>query len=206
MVFRKGDKKMLDWTKRTEAIVNTLIGAQKKLWETGIEGVRSIADATMDERWEETVGVTRKMVHNTIKAQGDLRDEMVKTVLSIESLPEQATETIEEFQEMSKELMKSQEGILENCFDMMVAVNPTRFVEPYAEALKGPMESVQKVAQRTIETQLKMVREWTGKPKAEKPAVKKEMKTPRKKKVAKRKPVARKPVQKKETEKEPVTA
>ncbi len=150
-------------TKRTDEFVNSLIDTQKKMWNTVSDSLQSVTSAPADKRWQEGVKASEKLVQDSLDAQADLRRSMLDRLAEIDAMPEQAVESLDRFQDIADELTKSQEKLISNCFDMLETLDPNRVAGSYGDSFSGVVDRLQNLARKTVEVQMEMVKNWTGK-------------------------------------------
>ena len=191
----------MDWKKQTEKLIKVLNDAQRKMWDLCADSIKTIAAAPMDKKWVHSVEATEKVIANSLRTQAKLSAAIVDRLAEVDNMPKTTLESTRSIQEIIENLVVTQEKLLETWFDVLKKMDPAG----QTGRLTDPLQRMQDLAAKAMDTQMDLLRGWTGKPAPKKRSSAKKSgkkkKTPTRQKSTSKKKASTKKTAKKKTAK-----
>jgi hypothetical protein len=152
---------MTEWTKQVEEMFKAWSEAQKGLMDKWVESVKSFTGAPDMEMWKKTLETWEDTAKNTFSSQAEWIQSWIENLKSIDNLPEQAVESVEQFQEMAGHWNKTQEELWAKWFEMLKDFDFSQPAEVITEAMKNPLQAWQQTTQKVMDAQAEWMKIWT---------------------------------------------
>ncbi len=117
----------MDWTKQNEEMFKTWTKAQTKMWEAYTDSVSNFGKSPGEKVWGQTVATGEELVKNSLAAQAEWMKTWAENFKSLDGMPEQSTEALKQFQEMTERWAATQENLWAAWFDMLKKFDPSQF-------------------------------------------------------------------------------
>jgi len=150
----------MDWAKQSEEMVNNWTKIQKQLMETYFESMSEMTKSPSEKLWDTTVSTGKQAIKNTLSAQDEWVRSWIDYLKSIEGLPKQALESAEQFQDMSKNWLKTQGQLWDSWFEMLKKLDMTKMTSSWGTASSSPFQAWQDSTQKIMEAQAEWMRAW----------------------------------------------
>lgn len=166
---------MIDWTKQTEEMTKTWLDAQKKVWESWLGTMQQFEKTQAADVWIKTVGTWEESVKNILKAQSDWTRLWADSFKSVEGMPKEATEWVQQGPEMVKHWSEAQQQLWDNWFALLKKVEPVQIQmsEDLSQESQKMFKAWQETSQKVFDAQKEWANRWTDWQAAEKVGAKK---------------------------------
>jgi hypothetical protein len=158
----------MDWSEQYEEMMNTWTETQKKLWEDYSQTVKDLGKSESQKAWERTVELGQQGMKNTFQAQAQAYETLVDNMKTVQGIPEQATENLQQFKEMGERWRESQIQFWDGWFEMLKNFDPSKSTGPWGEMPTSYYQSWQDSINKFMQTQSEWMDAWTkvwsGKP------------------------------------------
>lgn len=180
---------------QTEDLLKKVQDAQRRMWELCSESIKTVAGAPMDKKWEASIVATEKVLNSSLQAQNELTALVVERLNKLEHLPDSAADSTRSIQEMVERLTSTQQQIIGTWFETLRKMDPMA-TKAGSSPLAQPVRRLHEQAIKALDTQLELLRAWTGQP-SKLTTKKTSKKTPRAKTTARKKTTSKKRTTKK---------
>ena len=150
----------MDWTNQNEEMFKAWTQAQTKMWEAYAESVSSFGKTPSEKAWEQTISAGEELVKNSLAAQADWLKTWADNFKTLDGLPEQATEALNQFQEMTEQWKITQEKLWAAWFEMFKKFDPSQFASAWNNIPKDPLQVWQESTRQVMEAQMEWTRAW----------------------------------------------
>lgn len=146
----------MDWTKQNEEMFKNWTKAQTKMWEAYTDSVSNFGKSPGEKVWGQTVATGEELVKNSLAAQAEWMKTWAENFKSLDGMPEQSTEALKQFQEMTERWAATQENLWAAWFDMLKKFDPSQFTG----MPKDPFQAWQESTKQVMDMQMEWTRAW----------------------------------------------
>lgn len=150
----------MDWIKQSEAMFKNWTDAQQKMWETFSENIDSFGKSPGEKMWKQTINAGEELVKNSLAAQAEWMKSWSENIKSLDGMPEQATNAVAQFQEMTERWATTQEKMWGAWFEMLKKFDPSQFTESWTKMPINPFQAWQDSTKMIMDTQMEWVKTW----------------------------------------------
>jgi hypothetical protein len=150
----------MDWMKQSEAMFKTWTETQQKMWETFSENMTNFGKSPGEKMWKQTINAGEELVKNSLAAQAEWMKSWSENFKSLEGIPEQAAQAVDQFQEMTKSWAVTQENLWAAWFEMLKKLDPSQFTDTWFEMPKNPFQIWQDSTKMVMDAQMEWVNTW----------------------------------------------
>ena len=150
----------MDWTKQNEEMFKAWTQSQTKMWEAFSESVSSFGKSPGEKIWEQTIASGEELVKNSLSAQAEWMKTWAENFKSLEGMPSQSTEVLEQFQEMTARWATTQEKLWAAWFEMLKKFDPSQFAGTWRTMPNDPFQAWQESTQKVMDMQMEWTRAW----------------------------------------------
>lgn len=150
----------MDWTKQNEEMFKTWTQAQTKMWEAYTESFSDFGKAPGEKVWEQTIAAGEELVKNSLTAQAEWMKTWAANFKTLEGMPEQSTEALNQFQEMTERWAATQEKLWAAWFEMLKKFDPSQFGGTWTNVPKDPFQVWQRSTKQVMDAQMEWTRAW----------------------------------------------
>jgi hypothetical protein len=158
----------MDWTKQNEELFKAWTEAQTKMWEAYTESVSNFGKSPGEKYWEQTIAAGEELVKNSLTTQAEWMKTWAENLKAQDGMPEQATESLEQFKEMTERWVATQSNLWAAWFDMLKKFDPSQFGGAWANVPKAPFQSWQESTKQVMDAQMEWANAWMDQFKTEK--------------------------------------
>jgi hypothetical protein len=152
----------MDWTKQTEEMFKAWSEAQTRMFETFSESVSGFGKTPGEKLWAQTIAAGEQWIKTSLAAQAEWMKAWGENFAKIEGMPEGATASIQQFQEMTQRWAATQERMWAAWFDLLKKVDPGRATGAWGEAPQNPFSAWQDATKKVMDSQMEWMRAWMG--------------------------------------------
>jgi hypothetical protein len=150
----------MDWTKQNEAMFKAWTETQQKMWEAYSESISQFGKSPGEKVWGQTAKAGEELVKNSLAAQVEWMKSWAENFKSLDGMPQQATEAIAQFLEMTERWSATQEKLWAAWFEMLKKLDPSQFTGSWAKASQNPFQVWQDSTKVVMDTQMEWMRTW----------------------------------------------
>lgn len=150
----------MDWTKQSQEILKAWTDAQTKMWSAFSESVAGFGKSPSQKMWEQTIANSEELIKNTLAAQTDWLKAWAKNMEALEGMPEQAGESLKQFQEMTQRWAGTQEKLWAAWFGFLKKFDPTKSAVNWGEVAQNPFEFWQETTKQAMDAQMEWMKSW----------------------------------------------
>jgi len=150
----------MDWTKQNEEMFKTWTQAQTKMWEAYSESIAGFGKSPGEKIWEQTIAAGEELVKNSLAAQTEWMKTWADNFKTLEGMPAQATEALDQFQEMTAGWAATQGKLWAAWFDMLKKFDPSQFAGTWGSLPKDPFQLWQESTKQVMDAQMEWMRAW----------------------------------------------
>jgi len=150
----------MDWIKQNEAMFKAWTDTQEKMWQAYSESVSDFGKSPGKKMWGQTIKAGEDLVKNSLAAQMEWMSAWAENFKTLEGIPQQATESVTQFQEMAERWAATQEKLWVAWFDMLKKMDPSQFTGSWGEIPKNPFQVWQDSTKMVMDSQIEWMRAW----------------------------------------------
>lgn len=150
----------MDWTKQNEEMFKAWTEAQTKMWETYVESVSNFGKSPGEKYWDETIAAGEELIKNSFAAQAEWLNTWVENFKVLDGMPEQATEALEQFKDMTERWVTTQTKLWAAWFDMLKKFDPSQFGGTWGNMPQNPFQAWQEGTKQVMDAQMEWVSTW----------------------------------------------
>ena len=150
----------MDWIKQSEAMFKTWTDTQQKMWENFSESIATFGKSPGEKMWAQTIKAGEDLVKNSLAAQAEWMKSWSENFKSLEGMPEQATNAVSQFQEMTEGWAATQEKLWGAWFEMLKKFDSSQFTEAWTKIPSNPFQVWQDSTKMIMDTQMEWVKTW----------------------------------------------
>jgi hypothetical protein len=133
---------------------------QEKMWQAYSENISDFGKSPGEKMWGQTIKAGEDLVKNSLAAQVEWMNAWAENFKSLDGIPEQATESVTQFQEMTERWAATQEKLWAAWFDMLKKLDPSQFSGSWGEMPKNPFQVWQDSTKMVMDTQMEWMQTW----------------------------------------------
>jgi len=150
----------MDWIKQNEAMFKAWTDTQEKMWQAYSESISDFGKSPGEKMWGQTIQAGEDLVKNSLAAQVEWMNAWAENFKTLEGIPQQATESVNQFQEMTERWAATQEKLWGAWFDMLKKMDPSQFTGSWGEIPKNPFQAWQDSTKMVMDSQMEWMRAW----------------------------------------------
>jgi hypothetical protein len=150
----------MDWVKQNEAMFNAWTDTQQKMWETFSESVAGFGKSPSEKMWMQTIKAGEELVKNSLTTQAEWMNSWSENFKSMDGIPEQATQAVAQFQEMTERWTATQEELWSAWFEMLKKLDPSQIAGSWTEMPRNPFQVWQDSTKMVMDAQMEWAKTW----------------------------------------------
>lgn len=152
----------MDWTKQAEETIKTWTGSQQNMWDSWIQTIQSFGSNQAGETWDKSVDGWKDSVSRVLEAQNTWTQFLVDSVTSGPGATKQSTEWSKQIMDVSKRWSETQSKLWDSFFETVKKADPSAMSQNWnAEEIQKIVQTWQETTQKSMETQMEWIRNWT---------------------------------------------
>jgi hypothetical protein len=154
---------MIDWTKQTEEMTKSWFDTQKKLWDNWLGAGQKDAEGQAVEMWNKTIVTWEEAVKNMLNVQKEWTRLWADNFKTVEGMPKEAIEWLQQAQEMSKQWGEAQHQLWDSWFALLKKVEPSQvqLTGDFGEESQKMFKTWQEATQKVMGAQAEWAKTWT---------------------------------------------
>jgi hypothetical protein len=149
-------------TESFEEMMKNWMDNQKKLWDGFFDTVQGFEKPQSAQTWEHVVALSEETFKKSSQAQTDWVQMWVRSLTSVPGLPNQASESAKQFQEMYQRWNETQERLWSTWFAMLKGFDPSKGMGAWAGMSANPFQMWQESTRKMVDAQFEWMRMWMG--------------------------------------------
>ena len=152
----------MEWQKQTEEMFKNWTDTQMKMLDAFSESFADFGKSPGEKMWDQIIATGEEMIKNFLSGQAEWMKIWIENYQAIDGLPEQATETVGQFQEMNKRWLETQKRLWAAWFDLIKRVDASSFSDVYKGYSGDPFKVWQQTTQMVMDSQMEWLRSWSA--------------------------------------------
>jgi len=157
-----------DWTKQAEEMVKNWTSVQQKMMESmmGMMGMGNMGSTMSSDMWEKTLTTWHDSMKSALEAQVTWTKFWADNIAANSTANKQMNDMSQQAVEMTEKWSSSQVQMLDTWFEALKKTDPATIGKGWnPDEMQKLMQTWQESARKMMESQMEMVRHWTGAPK-----------------------------------------
>lgn len=150
----------MDWTEQAQEMANNWTEMQKKLMDTYFESVSEMSKSPSEKLWDQTIATGKQAIANTLNAQKDWLNTWVENLKAIDGMPVQATESAEQYRQLSVNWLDTQNKLWDSWFEMLRKFDMSSYSGMGSGAATNPFQAWQESSTKIMEAQVAWMNSW----------------------------------------------
>ena len=150
----------MDWAKQSEEMINNWTQMQKQMMDAYFTSMAELTKSPSEKLWDQTIAAGKQAIQNTLKVQGEWIGSWVEYLQGIEGMPKQALDSAEQFQQMSRNWLDTQNQLWESWFEMLSQVDVNKMSAGWTGAAPTPLQAWQDSTRKIMDAQLEWMQAW----------------------------------------------
>ncbi len=152
----------MDWTKQSEEMMKAWTETQKKTWNIWMETVQQGSKQNQAaEMWQKIVDTWEQTINNTLEAQNEWTRMWAENFGAKTDLPKEATEWINQAQEMGKRWSETQQQLWRSWFELVKKADSAKMADAWGEEGQKAFKTWQESVQQVMDSQTEWAGMWT---------------------------------------------
>ena len=151
----------MDWNTQAQEMMQTWINSQKKMWDTFSASMPGFEKAPSQKAWEQMIAFGEETLKNALDAQAEWMRSWSESTAAIPDMPEAASKSMEQFQEMMKRWNETQAQSWRAWFEMLKTFDPARMGGAWTVGAANPFAAWQDTTKKMMDAQLDWMKTWS---------------------------------------------
>lgn len=148
---------MAEFQKETEELIESINTARRETLEAYSHGLRSLVSAPIEKMWEESIQSAEEIIKQSFKAQNEVSMALLERARSMNNLPDQAMELVNQLHDMNKTVYAAQQDMLNACVEVVKVLDPAKFAGSTQSLVSMPMEKLKETISKVLDINMRLL-------------------------------------------------